>query len=338
MQAALPSLSKRASAWRGALSAGIRVCVFLVVANLAASAKPAVYVVVVPVANIFSAPSDTSTVVSQAIYGSNVTLLVAKGEWSKIQSGDRSKGWTPSRFLRLVQIGAGYATAGRFVQVESLFANVYAEPDVTRHKPVVTLSFETRLEIVPPQNASPPPDKRAAPNKAGPAVKGASHDSNSRKADPPSQEGWLQVFLPDKRTAWIQASDVVDPKPRSIAETVELAKRFVGLPYLWGGTTSFGFDAAGFIQMLMRARGHNLPREPNQQAVWSGAATIGRKDLQAGDLLFLGTSARKITHTGMYLGDGEFIHATAQGHPVVQIGRVDEEPWKNLLVSCRRVK
>ncbi len=106
-------------------------------------------VVVVPVANMYSKPTEKADVVSQAIYGSNVKLLESRGEWSRIETADHYRGWTPSRYLRIILTGDGYATAGPTVQVESLFANIYAEPDVTKHKPVVTIPFEAKLEVVP---------------------------------------------------------------------------------------------------------------------------------------------------------------------------------------------
>jgi gamma-D-glutamyl-L-lysine dipeptidyl-peptidase len=265
-------------------------------------------VVVVPVADMYSAPNDKSDVVSQAIYGSNVTLLVSRGEWSRIEtSEDHYKGWTRSRYLRIVQSGAGYATSGRTVQIESLFANIYREADVTKHQPVITVPFEARLEVL---------ADGTGPN-----------------------EGWLQVHLPDLKTAWIQQGDVIsDPKPLSIDESIALAKRFLGLPYLWGGRSSFGFDCSGFTQMLVRARGVNMPRDADQQAAWKGVIAVDRKDLEAGDLLFFGSGPKKITHTAMYIGDGQFIQATTSGHPVVQISRLDDEPWTHFLVACRRVR
>ena len=280
-------------------------------------AKSSTYIVVIPVANMYSGPSDQSEVVSQAIYGSNVTLLTTSGEWCRIQTSDHYKGWIPSRHLRLVQSGKGYATSGAIVQVDSLFANLYREPDVTRHKPVITIPFESRLEVI--------PDESAAAEKK---VKGKG-----------SHEGWMQVRLPDKRSAWIQSSEVVaDLKPLSIPESIALAKRFLGLPYLWGGASSFGFDCSGFTQMLVRVRGFNMPRDADKQAAWSGVIPVARKDLQPGDLLFFGSSPRAIDHTGMYIGDGQFIQDTTEGHPVVQISRLDDQPWTRLLVASRRVK
>jgi len=292
------------SAWR----TFALIVLLAVLAVHSVAAKSEVYVVVVPVANMYVEPSEQKEMVSQALYGSVVKLLVTRGEWSKIQTpDDQYKGWTPSRYLRLVQSGPGYATSGKVVQVESLFANLYREADVRQRKPLITIPFDSRLEVT---------------------AEGTGSDA-----------GWLQVRLPDQRRAWVQVGDVVsDPQPLSIPESIELAKRFLGLPYLWGGRSSFGFDCSGFTQMLLRRRGIQLPRDANRQAAWSGLIAVNRTDLQAGDLVFFGLAARKIEHTGMYIGDGQFIHDATEGHPGVQISRLDDEPWTRLLIACRRVK
>jgi cell wall-associated NlpC family hydrolase len=298
-------------------------------------AKNSTQVIVVPVANMYSHPSDQSDVVSQAIYGSNVTLLTARGEWCRIQTADHYRGWVPSRHLRLVQVGAGYATAGPTIRVESLFANVYREPDVTRHKPVITVPFGTLLELIPDETEA----KVAAVKTAGSTEAGSKKTATNTAATNRRHDGWLQVRLPGKTVAWIQSSDVVaDPKPLSIPESLELAKRFLGLPYLWGGTSSFGFDCSGFTQMLLRSRGFNMPRDADQQAAWKGLTAVERTDLQPGDLLFFGSSPRNITHTGMFIGDGQFIQATTNGRPVIQISRLDDQPWTRILVASRRTK
>lgn len=284
-----------------------RIALFTLLAISAAFAKTTTEVVVLPVANMFAKPTDQSAVVSQAIYGSNVTLLTAQGEWSRVETADHYKGWISSHHLRLIQTGDGYATTGKIVQVQSLFANLYHETDITLHKPVLTVPFETRMEVL--------------------------EEGTGKNA------GWIQLRLPDKRSAWIQSGDVIaDPKPLTIPETIELAKRFLGLPYLWGGRSSFGFDCSGFTQMLVRARGINMPRDADQQAAWNGLGPMDRKDLQPGDLLFFGDSPNNITHTGMFIGDGQFIHDTTNGHPSIQISRLDDDPWTRLLVASRRVK
>jgi len=126
--------------------------------------------------------------------------------------------------------------------------------------------------------------------------------------------------------------------PLSIEETLQLARKFLGITYTWGGVSSFGFDCSGFTQMLIRQRGIEMPRDADLQAGWTGVTPVDRKDLQPGDLLFFGSSASRITHTGMYLGQGEFIHDTTHDHPGVQISRLDDRPWTKLLVAARRVK
>lgn len=261
-------------------------------------------VVVVPVADMYSKPDANSDVVSQAVLGSNVVTLQKKGKWVRVETADQYTGWMRKNAVR--ESRQPYAETGESVQVTSLFANVYRETDVTTHAPLLTLPFEARVEVV---------------------------------AKPAGEARWVQVRLPDGRTGWLQQGDVTfQPRNLSIPESIELAKRFLGIPYLWGGRSSFGFDCSGFTQMLVRSRGIVMPRDADLQAAWSGVEPIDRKDLKPGDLLFFGESDKKITHTGMYIGDGHFIHDTTNTHPVVQISRLDDEPWTHLLVASRRVK
>ena len=277
------------------------------VGGLAASpTSPAAdWVVVVPVANMYSSATENADVVSQAILGSDVVVLEKHHKWAKVRTNDQYTGWMPLRDLR--KSSAPYGATGHMVQVESLFANLYGETDVTQHQPVMTVPFETQLEAI---------------------------------DDAPGNNGrWLEVRLPDGRMAWIQRSDTVrDPKPLTIEQSIELAKRFLGLPYLWGGGSSYGYDCSGFTQMLVRSRGVIMPRDADLQAAWQGMEVIERKDLREGDLLFFGSGPDKITHTAMYIGNGEIIHATTHGHPMIQISRLDDEPWTRILVACRRVK
>ena len=82
-----------------------------------------------------------------------------------------------------------------------------------------------------------------------------------------------------------------------------------------------------------------MPRDAQPQAEWSGVAPVPRKeDLQPGDLLYFGNSAKKITHTGMYMGSGKFINATTHQTPLVRIDDLNDPHWTKLLVAMRRVK
>lgn len=256
-----------------------------------------------PVANMYSGPSEDLDVVSQALYGANVGVVEDKGDWIKIRTTDDYTGWvSKSALLR----GAPYAQSGKVAEVESLYAHLYREPDVTKRAPLLTVPFETRLEVV---------------------------------AEPEKTPAWLQVRLPDDRPAWIQRGDIAfDPKHLTIPETIEFARRFLGLPYTWGGTSAYGYDCSGYMQMLCRRRGYTLPRDARPQADSIGVVPVAKDQVQPGDLLYFGASEKKITHTGMYIGNGEFINATTHGKPVIRIERLDDAHWAGLLVACRRLK
>jgi SH3-like domain-containing protein len=271
----------------------------------AAAAQPRA-VVLAPVLDMFSRPSADADVVSQARYGMTVAVEQTEGEWARIRTlHDNYPGWAIRSSLRLLAEQERYAEAGRVAHIDSLRAHLYREPSVTRHAPLLTVPFETGLEVI----EEPEGDNRR----------------------------WIRVRLPDGREAWVQRGDVeFDPPVLPVAGLIELAKRFLGLPYTWGGTTSFGFDCSGFTQMLVRRGGVLMPRDAQPQADWEGMTKIAREELQPGDLVFFGSSERKINHTGFYLGGGEFIHSTTNTKPVLQISRLEDEPWTKTLVACRR--
>ena len=265
-------------------------------------------IVTAPVANMYSRSSEESDVVSQAIYGSDLKILEEAAGWAKVRTSDDYTGWMRlDATVRSANNGTSNSASVKFVQVNSQLANLYRETDVTAHRPVMSVPFETRLEV--------------------------------EKVGSGDDAGWFEVRLLDGQTAWIQTGDVnTDPHPLTIDESIALARRFVGVTYLWGGRSSLGYDCSGFTQMLVRSRGINMPRDADLQAAWSGVIAVDRKHLRPGDLLFFGSAPDHITHTGMYIGHGQFIHDTTHGHPGVQISRLRDQPWTQLLVASRRVK
>lgn len=267
--------------------------------------QPKNLVVVVPVADMYSAPNEDSDVVSQAIYGSNAALLEEKPNWVKIRTPDQYSGWVPLDKIRSAPLP--YARSGKVAHVSGVAANLYREADVTVHHPLLAVPFETRLEVI---------------------AEGKGDDA-----------GWLQVRLPDLRVAWIEQGNVnLETPPLTIPESIALAHRFLGVTYTWGGSSSFGFDCSGFTQMLVRSRGIIMPRDADLQAAWKGVIPVDRKHLRPGDLMFFGSASDHIIHTGMFIGHGQFIHDTTNDHPGVQISKLKDQPWTKLLVASRRIK
>ncbi len=103
-------------------------------------------------------------------------------------------------------------------------------------------------------------------------------------------------------------------------EIINLAKLFLGVPYLWGGKSFFGIDCSGFVQLIFRVSGYELPRDSGDQS------KIGQNvdfihESQPGDLAFFANEEEKITHVGIILENGHIIHASGQ----VRIDTIDHE-------------
>lgn len=91
---------------------------------------------------------------------------------------------------------------------------------------------------------------------------------------------------------------------------VHFARQQIGRRYVWGGTSPRGFDCSGFTQYLARAFGVNLPRTAAQQARVGQEVPRDRSLLRPGDLLTFGRGGR-VTHIGVYVGDGRYVHASS---------------------------
>ncbi len=92
------------------------------------------------------------------------------------------------------------------------------------------------------------------------------------------------------------------------ASVVSIGMQYVGYPYVWGGTTPRGFDCTGFLYYVYNKAGVRLPRDMGSQI--NSGPRISRSDLQPGDLLFWSNTYKAgLSHAGIYIGNGKFVHA-----------------------------
>ena len=112
----------------------------------------------------------------------------------------------------------------------------------------------------------------------------------------------------------------------------------VGTPYRWGGNTpDSGFDCSGLIKYVYNdAAGISLPRTTREMIVMQ-AQNIGQDKLQTGDLLFFATNGgSQVSHAGIYVGEGRFVHAPATGG-TVKLDSLNKAYWQKAYLNAKRV-
>ena len=115
---------------------------------------------------------------------------------------------------------------------------------------------------------------------------------------------------------------------------VTTAKKYIGVPYVWGGTSPSGFDCSGLVQYVFKAHGISLPRTTKEQ--WKVGTSISKSQLQVGDLVFFAnTYTTGVSHVGIYVGDNQFIHASSSKGVI--ISSLSNTYWAAHYHGCRRI-
>lgn len=121
----------------------------------------------------------------------------------------------------------------------------------------------------------------------------------------------LSAYLPSSSsTIYASAADIPYPTGEDLVKTAEL---FYGRPYLWGGSSTYGFDCSGLTLTLYDSHGITIPRDADAQADFTGHGTpVDRADLQVGDLIFYAdnlSDPSTIYHVAMFAGNAKMIEA-----------------------------
>ena len=263
-------------------------------------------------------PDYESALETQSLMGTVVEIIGEDGYWRQVVTPEPYTAWCTN--LGLVEMTPEqineYKAAPKYI-CTAFHSGVYSSPSM-KSEHLSDLSMGNLLRAV---------------------------FTDGKKAGPSTTKGqdkmkWAEVLLPDGRKGWTPAADLEafekwaqKPKP-SESNIISTAKQFLGTPYLWGGASSKGLDCSGLVRLTWFMNGYLLPRNASQQ-VHLGREIIVTADhsiakdseklyeemckrienLKPGDLVFFGNHETRwkkesITHVGIYIGNGEIIHAS----------------------------
>lgn len=236
----------------------------------------------ISVANLRRNPGHTHELVDQVVLGTRLKLLKRQGGWYYGQTPYGYLGWITGASLAIRDHkGIKEWKRSDLRQIGAIVSSIRENPDETsRVVNDATMGGTVRL-----------------------IEKGTRYS---------------HVELPDGRRGYIPAGHLKEHVVADIWEApdgskiVETAMQLHGIPYLWGGNSTKGFDCSGFTQTVYRAHAYQLPRDASQQ-VNTGEEIVPDENftnLEPGDLIFFGPENR-ITHVGISLGGPQFIHASS---------------------------
>ena len=151
-------------------------------------------------------------------------------------------------------------------------------------------------------------------------------------------DGWYKVSYGGK-TGYVSSDYItITTEPVSSglgAEVVAYAAQYLGRPYAWGGNGPNSFDCSGFVKYVYAHFGYTLNRTATAQL--DNGVSVDRSELQPGDLVFFRYQTSKpVSHVGIYVGDGTFIHASTNGEGVMY-DQMDYGHYANVYVYARRI-
>lgn len=154
---------------------------------------------------------------------------------------------------------------------------------------------------------------------------------------------WYKIGVGNGQTAYI-SSDYVSIRPEDIAargsfeagnRVVAYAKKFLGTPYVYGGSTPSGFDCSGFTSYVYKQLGYNINRTANDQL--ANGIAVSRSELKPGDLvMFKRAGNSTVHHVGIYVGDGMMIHSPQTGD-VVKLTSINTGYYNSCYYAARRI-
>lgn len=270
-------------------------------------------IVILSVTNLRQKPGHGEEMGSQALMGTPVKILKNKGSWLLIQTPDNYIAWTEAGSVQLM-------TESEFKEWKSTEKVIFTDNSGWIYKDI---EKEGVISDV---------------------VAGCIFKRGGRKGS------FEKVILADGREGYLNSKDVKDFKKwitevkPSGDEVYKVASSMMGVPYLWGGTSTKGVDCSGFVRTVYFLNGIIVGRDASLQSIQGTELDIsnGCNNLKTGDLLFFGSvrdSRPRVTHVAIYKGDNEYINAAV----MVKVNSLDSTKGnyssyrKNSFLSARRI-
>lgn len=234
----------------------------------------------ISVANMRTGPDHATELASQILMGTPVKILAAVDGWLQVQTPDQYIGWVDELGIALKTETemADWKQSKRFVFNEMTGYALSAPKKIASH--ISDLVLDDLFELI-------------------------SED-----------KGYLQVRFPDGRTAFVKKRECISyrewtTRPVDLQSILSVAKQLLGVPYLWGGTSTKAVDCSGYTKTSYYYQAIILARDASQQARYGEHPDFNdHKNLHPGDLLFFGRTPQRITHVGLYLDNEDYINAS----------------------------
>ncbi|MCC0680127.1 MULTISPECIES: C40 family peptidase [unclassified Clostridioides] len=272
--------------------------------------------------NFRTGPSTGSSKISTLGYGTEVGYISESNGWSKISSNGRV-GYVSSKYLGTNLSDSANGNDGssssdivkdtKVVTAKSL--NLRTGPG-TGHSKVATLSYGTEVGSI-------------------------SEDGGWTKVNHDDQTGYVSSqYLAEKGSVDTSTpSDSTNSPSQGADSVIGFAKTLLGKPYVWGAEGPNSFDCSGFTQYVMKkSAGVSIPRVSRDQSKYG--TYVNRGDLRSGDLIFFdtqGSNNGSVSHVGIYMGNGEMIHASSGSSKKVTISNINSSYYSSRYVNARRV-
>ncbi|CEN77985.1 C40 family peptidase [Paraclostridium sordellii] len=274
--------------------------------------------------NVRSGPSTGYNVIGTTYKGNTVEIITSSNGWHKVKLSNGQVGWVSGQYVSLSGDTGNSGNGGS------------AETPSTGKKATVTASA---LNV------------RSGPSTSN-GVIGTVYKGNTVEILENSN-GWSKIKTSSGQVGWASSQYLSTSgdagnngnggntnggettNPNKAQAIINLAKAQLGKPYVWGAEGPNAFDCSGLTYYVYGQNGVSLPRTAGEQS--NVGTTISQSQLQPGDLIFSSTDGSgRVTHVGIYIGNGQMIHAPQEGD-VVKVTNSNSSYWQSTFVTAKRV-